>query len=408
MAAPSVSVMAEWGLSFRGGRSALALFAAAITASIAPARAAEPYEINVILSLTGNIAFVGSTQQRALKALENYVNGTGGIAGRPMTFVIADDQSSAQTAVQLGQDIIAKNVPVILGSSGPASCAAVAPLVARDGPVLYCLANGGNVVPGSYEFFTLMSYEAQLAVSVRYFRERGLTRIASIFSTDAGGQGAEKALQAALARPENKSLELVAREHFSPGDVSAAAQIAAIKGANPAALVAWATGSPAGMLFRSARDLGLDLPTVTSPGNLTEAFFKQYAAMLPPQLIFPAVPYYANGASTDQATTAALQALTHALAAANSKPDMIAISAWDPGMLVVDALRKLGPGVSPARLRDYLASLKGWVGADGPYDFGAVPQRGVGENNVVMARWDMERGTGVAVSNFGGAPLAGK
>ncbi len=298
--------MKEWGLFWRRGLSALALFGAAIAVSLAPARAAEPYAINAILSLTGNIAFVGSAQQRALKALEKYVNETGGIAGQPVTFVIADDQSSAQTAVQLGQDIIAKNVPIILGSSGPASCAAVAPLVAQGGPVLYCLANGGNVVPGSYEFFTLMSYEAQLAVAVRYFRERGLTRIASIFSTDAGGQGAEKALQAALARPENKAVELVAREHFSPGDVSAAAQVSAIKGANPNALVAWATGSPAGMLFRSLRDLGLDLPTVTSPGNLTEAFFKQYAAMLPRQLIFPAVPYYANGAPTDQATKAAV------------------------------------------------------------------------------------------------------
>lgn len=375
---------------------------------VAPALADDhPYEINAILSLTGNIAFVGGAQSQALKALAAYVNRTGGIDGRPVSFVVADDQSSAQTAVQLGQDIIAKNVPVILGSSGPAQCAAIAPLVAKNGPVLYCLANGGNPVPGGYEFLTLMSYEAQLAVTVRYFRERGLTRLASIFSTDAGGQGAEKALQSALRLPESKSVQLVAAEHFAPGDVTAAAQISAIKAANPDALVAWATGPPAAMLFRGMRDLGFDVPAVTSPGNLTAAFLKQFASLLPAHLVFPGVPYYASGAPSDRATTEAVEALSGALATAGSKPDMIAISAWDPGMLVVDALRKLGPDASATRIRDYLATLQGWVGADGHYDFRASPQRGVGEDNVIIVRWDADQGRGVALSNFGGAPLAG-
>ena len=170
----------------------------------------------------------------------------------------------------------------------------MAPLVAANGPVLYCLANGGDVVPGSYEFFTLMSYESQLAVAVRYFRERGLRRLAYIFATDAGGQGAEKALLAALALPENKAMEIVSQQHFSTGDASTAAQMARIQGAKPDALVAWATGGPAATLFRGARDIDLDIPTVSSPGNLTGAFLKQYAPLLPPQLIFPAVPYYEN------------------------------------------------------------------------------------------------------------------
>ncbi len=380
----------------------------ALVAASLGAEAAEPYQINAILSLTGNIAFVGSTQRQALKAVEGYVNRTGGINGRPISFVVADDQSSAQTAVQLAGDIIGKNVPVILGSSGPASCAAIAPLVAANGPVLYCLANGGTPVSGGYEFLTLMSYDAQLAVTVRYFRERGYTRLASIFSTDAGGQGAEKALLAALAAPGNKVVTLVSQQHFSPGDMTAAAQLSALKAANPDALVAWATGPPAGMLFRDARNLGIDLPTVTSPGNLTAAFLKQYAALLPAKLIFPAVSYYASGAPTDAATTAALAGLTEGLAAVDAKPDMIAISAWDPAMLVVQALRTVGLDASAARLHAYLVDLQGWVGADGPYDFRAVPQRGVGESNVVMVRWDIARGTGAAVSAFGGAPLVGK
>jgi branched-chain amino acid transport system substrate-binding protein len=384
------------------------VIAAASVTAIPVARAADPYEINTILSLTGNIAFVGATQMKSLKAVEAYVNQNGGINGRPVSFVVADDGSSPQTAVQLAQGMIAKGVPVILGSSSPNACGAIAPLVAQGGPVLYCLANGGLPVEGGYEFLTLMSYDSQLAVAMRYFRERGLHRLATIFSTDAGGQDAERALRVALALPENKSIELVTQQHFSPGDASAAAQMAVIKGANPDTLVAWATGGSAGLLFRGMRDIGLDLPTVTSPGNLTGAFLKQYAAVLPPELIFPAVPYYASGAPTDPATKAAVATLTTAIAGTGAEPDMITISAWDPGMLLVDALRKLGPDASAAALHAYFLKLQGWTGVDGPYDFIANPQRGVGGKNVVMVRWDIQQAKGVAVSDFGGTPLGAK
>jgi len=73
------------------------------------------------------------------------------------------------------------------------------------------------------------------------------------------------------------------------------------------------------------------------------------------------------------------------------------IQAWRQNVRHSDA--------SAAKLRAYLVNLRGWVGANGPYDFRAAPQRGIGERNVVMVRWDAQRGAGAAVSKFGGAQL---
>jgi branched-chain amino acid transport system substrate-binding protein len=243
---------------------------------------------------------------------------------------------------------------------------------------------------------------------LRYFRERGLKKIAYIVATDAGGQAAEKAFLGAMDLPENKSLQIVTRQYFAMSDLNTTAQMARIKASNPDALLAWSTGSAAGTLFRSAHDAGIDLPTVTSPSNLNAAFFKQYGSLLPTNLYFAAVPYYATDAPTTQATKAALATMTSSLAAVGAKPDMIEISAWDPGLLVIDALRKLGADASAAKLRAYLVNLKGWTGTNGPYDFRADPQRGVGESNIVMVRWDAQRDAGVAVSRLGGAPLRGR
>ena len=387
-------------------RFAAAVLAAASLAMLSPAAiAADPYEINAILPLTGNIAFVGQTELQSLKALEAYVNRTGGINGRPISFVIADDQNDPKTSVLLANALIAKNVPVIIGPSSPQSCAALAPLV-QNGPVIYCLAQAGSAPPGSYQFFA-NPYDPTFSVTYRYFRERGLHKIAYIVSTDGGGQDAEKTILAGAALPENKDMQLVAREHFSPGDLSVAAQMARIKAANPDVLIAWATGSPAGTLFRGAHDAGLDIASYTSTGNLSPNFFKQYGSLLPANLYFATVPLYASDASNTPATRAAIATLNTEFATTGGKPDMIVIAAWDPAMAIITGLRKVGADATAAKLHDYLVNLRGWTGVNGPYDFRAVPQRGISQNSMVMVRWDAARGVAVPVSKLGGAPLPG-
>ena len=123
---------------------AAVLAAASLVMSGVSARAADPYVINVILPLTGRLAFVGQTDQQSLNALATYVNKSGGIRNRPVSFVFADDQSDAKVALQLAQGLIAKNVPIIMGPSSPDGCAAIAPIIAQNGPLLYCLANAGH------------------------------------------------------------------------------------------------------------------------------------------------------------------------------------------------------------------------------------------------------------------------
>ncbi len=169
-----------------------------------------------------------------------------------------------------------------------------------------------------------------LAAGIRYFRERGLTRIAYIVSTDASGQDAERAIKLALALPENRTMSVVDREYFSATDISVTAQMNKIQAATPQAMIAWATGTPAGTLFRSARDVGLQLPTITTPGNLNYAFFQQYAQIVPSELYFAAIPYYAVSDVTDRRMKHALEQMTASLAAINKKPDQIFISSWDP------------------------------------------------------------------------------
>ncbi len=256
----------------------------------AGAVAAEPYDIHVVLPLTGGAAFVGQGEKDALDALETYVDKDGGIAGRPLHFVFHDDQTSPQIAVQLTNGILANQPAVVMGSSLVAMCLAMGPLM-KEGPVHYCLSPGVHPKPGGYMFSTSASSTDQIAAVIRYYRLNGWTKLATLMTTDASGQDGDRSIDAVLAYPENKSITKVIAEHFNPSDVSVAAQIARIKESGAQAIVAWTTGAPAATVLRGMIQDGLDIPVAPTSGNQTFAAMHQWKSFLPKHLVLASALY---------------------------------------------------------------------------------------------------------------------
>ncbi len=386
-------------------RVRILLVAVAILGGLSAAQAADR-EINVILPLTGGGAFLGKAEQQSLQQFEKAANADGGIHGQQLKFVFHDDQSSPQVAVQLANQVKASNPPVILGSALVALCNAMAPLM-KDGPLLYCFSPGVHPAPGSFVYSSSISTKELGAALLRYFGKKGMKKIALITSTDASGQDAYKNFKALLAADDHKDVELVAEATLNPTDVSASAQIQRLKGANPDVLIAWSTGGPIGTVFKAIHDAGLEIPVATTNGNQTYAQMAQYAAFLPKELYIPAAdflksdkPLPANEAG------AAKQAFYKAFDGTGIKPDGPSTYAWDPALLVVNALRKLKPDATAQDLRNYFGELKGVAGINGFYDFKAVPNRGLDESNVVVTRWDSSAQTWVTVSDPLGIPRA--
>lgn len=364
----------------------------------------NPFDIYVIQSLTGPGQFIGNAQNAGLKAMEAYVNKTGGIRGRSVRFVVQDDQSSPQLAVQITNELLAKHPAIIMGTSNTAGCRAMFPL-AKDGPVIYCLSPAVQPVPSEYEFSIDPDTPEMTAVGMRYFRLRGWTRVAELSTTDASGQNFDRSVDAALALPENKTVTLVGREHYNPSDLSVNAQLARLKALNPQVLIVGTSGSPMGTALRGIVDVGLNIPIATSNGAATFGMMGQYAKILPKDFYFFGVLCLAPEVVTDKAVQAALKVYSSQLKEDGVKPDGIPSNTWDSGLIVVSAFRKLGFSATATQIRDYIENLHGFAGAMGTYDFRKHPGRGIGEENVVMVRWDPEKNTWVGVSRPGGVPL---
>jgi branched-chain amino acid transport system substrate-binding protein len=381
------------------------LTSAAVLLAGGTARAADPFDIPVVLPMSGGAAFLGQGERDALSIVEKVVNNAGAIAGAPVHFSFHDDQSSPQVAVQLASQIKAQKPPVVIGSAIVAMCNAMAPMM-QDGPVMYCLSPGIHPPAGSRVFTAFISTHDLARALVRYYRGRGFTRLALINSTDASGQDGRLGFEEALKLPENAGMTMTTVQ-FNPTDVSVAAQVQQMKAANPQAVIAWTTGSPMGTVLKGIVQGGLDVPVGTTDANMTNAQMQQYASFMPSEMLFMSSewPPHGAGVTLDPKVVAAQKVMFDAYAAAHVSPDISAALAWDAGILAVEALRKSGTGATPEQVRAFIAGTKDWGGINGIYDFEKEPQRGLDENDAVVTRWQADKKTWIIISKPGGAPL---
>lgn len=383
--------------------AALALVLAFTSIPTAGIRAAEePFRIDAILSQTGFAAFLGATETKSLGILEGVLNKQGGINGRPIHFVVSDDGSAPPTAVSIYNTMLQRKPAAFIGTGFTATCNALQPLV-KDGPVMYCLSPSLVPVPGGYAFAGSVWTYYLARVMLRYYRERHWSRIALITSTDASGSEFNTAFTYALSLPENKGLTLVDNERFNVADVSVAAQMAKIKAATPDTIITWTAGSGFGVLLHGIQDAGLPQPITGCNCNMINAQLTQYKSIIPKELYFPGVRPIVQGAVAKGPVRDAQTVFFNAMKAAGvDKPDMADILPWDPALLIVDAYRHLGTNATAEQIRDYMLKLHGFAGINGIYDFRDNSNRGIGENNAEMTRYDPERGVFVAVSKAGG------
>jgi branched-chain amino acid transport system substrate-binding protein len=179
---------------------ALLLVPAAQVAAAAAATSGAPIEINAIASLTGYAAFLGAGTTQAITAAEMALNAEGGVNGRPIKFVVHDDQSQAQQDVQILNDLAARHVPVIVGPGLVSACGAMLPLLS-NGPVDLCFSTGAHPPAGSYQFVMGVPSQDQIAASLRYLRQRGLRKFALIIPNDATGQDAGRVIDSVYRAP---------------------------------------------------------------------------------------------------------------------------------------------------------------------------------------------------------------
>ena len=241
-------------------------------------------------------------------------------------------------------------------------CNAGAGLIKEDGPVYYCFSSGVHPAPGSWIYSSSFSTVDMVATSVRYLRESGMTKIATLTTTDASGQDGDRTIDEALGRPENKgvavdgSRALRARRHLR------AAQLTRIKSSGAQAIIAWTSGTPFGTVLRGVRDGGYDLPVITTPANLVYKQLDQYKSVMPTlPVVSPGNPERRSGGDRrPRRTPFDRSVLRGDEAARRCEARRRRLDRLGRRRIVVEGYRKLGLEATPAQMRDYINNTRNW------------------------------------------------
>lgn len=406
VAALSVAALAAAALA--GCSSSSASTAASSTGGASTgggSAAGSTYTINAIVSETGSASFLGSEEASALKALAQHVNSTGGIDGHQLQFNISDNQSTASTSVSLASPLVSQ-APVLLVGSLTTTDRPVDDLATSNGPVVYDLSPGDHPKPGSFVYSASNSTTNQAQAFVNFARSKGWKRIAAITSTDASGQDGWNNIQKAVTGSDG-AVTITDHETFDPTAVSVTTELSKLKSSSPQALFIWTTGTPLGTVLKGMQGLGMDsLPTMTTNGNASYAEMQRLAAELPSQLYFPGAPFMAGPSNLTGQTKTQVQAFDTAMQAAGQKvADEGDALAWDPGLILVGALRKLGTNATAAQIHQYIDGLTAFAGINGTYNFTdkSIPDnRGLTISSVYVARWDAASNDWTAASGPAG------
>ena len=344
-------------------------------------------------------------EKSALLALQNQVNSTGGIDGHPVKFDILDNQTTASVSVSLAAPLISQ-VPLLIVGSITTVDQPVDALVTSNGPVIYDLSPGDHPKRGSFVYSSGNSTTNQTQAFINFAMSKGWHHIAAITSTDASGQDGWNNLQKAVAGSHG-GVTITDHETFDPTAVSVTTQLSKIKATNPQALVIWTTGTPFSTVAKGMQQLAMEsVPTMTTNGNESYKELVGLASSLPSQLYFPSSQFQLSPQSlSGQAKTAVANFNSAIKATGQPVPDEGDALAWDPGLILISALQKLGVNATAAQIHSYINSLTDFAGVNGTYNFTdtSVPDnRGLTISSVYVTQWNPATKNWVAVSGAAG------
>ncbi len=344
-------------------RQALAGTAALLAApAVARAQSDGPIRIGVVSPLTGPAAESGGYMRNGIKLALDEVNGAGGVLGRKLETVVADDATTNPGAVlafsRLSSD---PATAAFIGSIRSTQVQSMAPDVERVGKPM--MIGGTSPTLTHMGFKWLFRCRPNDSFSARVMTRFGLEDLkkqkwAMVYSTDAFGTNGAKAFEAAL---DKAGIKPVLMQGYTNQQADYTPVVLAIRQSGADVLGSYFTyETDLGVFARQLRQLGVRIPWVGSASIVDTSALN---------LAGPAL--YGTYGITDYAADAnpASKAFASAYQKAFNRPaDNQSSWAYDATHVLARAIAAAG-STDPAKVRTAIIGIKGYQGVEGVYDF---------------------------------------
>jgi branched-chain amino acid transport system substrate-binding protein len=226
----------------------------------------KPITIFLPTALSGPFGVYGKSQAAGSEAAAAAVNAAGGILGRPVKIVKADNQGDPTKTVSLLQRAMAgSDKPALISTCCDNGAAlATCPILAQQNVLDFAGANGGELEDlkkcGNFFSQTTAPTIPQTYVA-KLLKERG-TRVAAIIQKDVYNDVVAALVPGVF---KNAGLDLVGMERYAPDATDMSAQLQRLKSKNPQVLFMEGHGPAGGHVLESRLKVMPDVPVVTGP-----------------------------------------------------------------------------------------------------------------------------------------------
>jgi branched-chain amino acid transport system substrate-binding protein len=337
---------------------------AAATATAPPAKEVK---IGVVLSLTGDNQIYGNPQKNAIQLAVDEINAAGGVPAGKLTPVIEDDGGAKDKGITAFEKLIkTDNVLAIIGPTLSNTALATDPSAQQTGvPVLGVSTTANGIVEiGDFIFRDSLAEAQVIPVTIKTAKDKlSLKKVAIIYGIDnaftkSGYDVFKKAC-------DDNGLQITSTQTYGANDTDYSAQLTAIKGTNPDAIIISALAEGAN-IAKQARELGID-PKVTFIGGngLNSPAYIKNSGTAGEGTVVGAAWNSANSTPENQKFIDAYKKKY------NADPDQFAAQAYSGVYILAEALKKAGATPDRKAIRDALVGVKGLATPLGTFSFTA-------------------------------------
>ena len=344
--------------SLIGLLAAVSLFGAVLTGcSSTPAAATNEIKIGGNFELTGGVANFGKQTVNGIQLAFKEANAAGGVLGKKITLVTADNKSEPSEATNAITKLITQDkVVMVLGPVASSNVLATlqvsqdnkVPVLTATGTNAKITVDNGKVRPYAFRSCFIDPFQGSVMANFASKTLKAKTAVIYIDSSSDYSKGLAESFEAQFVK--NGGV-IVAREAFLQKDQDFKATLTKIKVMNADTIFIPAYYEEVGKIAKQAREIGINSPLIGTDGFDDPKVVEIAGAAALNNT------YFSNHYSA-QDTDPRIQKFVAAYKAEyGQEPSALAALGYDAALMTIDAIKRAN-STDPVKLRDALEQTK--------------------------------------------------
>lgn len=333
------------------------LMTAALTGCGGAKQEAKDIKIGANMELTGGVANYGKQTVNGIQLAFKQANASGGVLGKQLTLVLADNKSEPAEATNAITKLITQDkVVAVLGpvaSSNVLATVQVAqdnkiPVLTPTGTNEKITVDNGKVRPYAFRSCFIDAFQGTVMANFASNSIKAKNAVVYIDNSSDYSKGLAQSFEATFAKNGGT---IIAKEAFLQKDQDFKATLTKIKALNPDVIFVPAYYEEVGKIVKQARELGITVPMIGTDGWDDPKVVEIAGAAALNNT------YFSNHYSAQDKDPNVVKFIEAYKAEYNQEPNALAVLGYEGGLLMIDAIKRAN-STDPAKIREALEQTK--------------------------------------------------